>query len=96
MMTPGESNGAGVWKSATLFLAGVVLTLSAAWITATHDAISRSEMNEIVRQLNQRMDEQVRSSSEHTERVEAEMRQIALDVARISERLGVPARPVTH
>jgi hypothetical protein len=76
-----------------MFLSGVVLTLAAAWITATHDAVPRSEINEIVRGIYQQMNEQNKANGERSTRMETDIHQMALDITRISEHLGVPAHP---
>jgi hypothetical protein len=99
MMTPGDvgnGNGAGAWKAATFFLAGVVMTLAAAWITVTHDSISRSELNEIVRGIYQQMGDRDKANAERATRLETQVQQIAVDTAGIAARLGVPARPAAH
>jgi hypothetical protein len=84
-----DSNGAGVWKTAALFLAGMVVTLGGAWITSNHDAVTRAEVPALLRTYT---DEMI-AIREQNARLEEKVNQLQVDVARISERLGVPAHP---
>jgi hypothetical protein len=74
-----ENGSVGVWKAFTLFLAGVVLTLSAAWMTATRDAVSREEMKD-----------EIGSLRKQNEDLDEKVNQLRVQVAAISEHLGVP------
>jgi hypothetical protein len=84
-----EDTYAGIWKAAALFLAGVVVTLSGAWFSVTRDSVSRTEIPVMMKEYT----DQLISVREQNARMEEKMIQLQVDVARISERLGVPMHP---
>jgi hypothetical protein len=91
-----------IWKQATIFLAGVVLTGVGAWATINHAAVTREEMPNLVLaysqspQLQLQLTQQSKQMDEQSIKIgqlQAQVEQLQMDVARISEHLGVTARP---
>jgi uncharacterized membrane-anchored protein YhcB (DUF1043 family) len=89
------NSGENVWKNIALFLAGVVLTMVGTLTTMAHDSIPRSEVDQKIHDLYTQMDKQQQGLSDRLSRIEQTQSQMGQDIARISEHLGVSARPVT-
>jgi uncharacterized membrane-anchored protein YhcB (DUF1043 family) len=90
-----NNSGEAVWKNIALFLAGVVLTLIGTLTTMAHDSMPRAEVEQRIRESNQEWDHQTQLLSDRLSRIEQTQSQMGQDIARISEHLGVAARPVT-
>lgn len=103
-MTPAKYTGLeSLYKNAALFLAGVVLSGATSWFLYPRNAITKDELDRIIpamvsannpymgdaknitTQLVALHDEQVRQG--------AQIQQMAVDVGRISEKIGVTAHP---
>jgi hypothetical protein len=87
-------SGEGVWKNIAVFLAGLVLA-GAGWLaTTSHESISRAEVDEKVREVYQRTDQQFQSVNQHLENIDKTQVESVKELARIGEHLGV--KPTTH
>jgi len=85
-------NGDGIWKFATMFLSGVVLSLLSAYFITQKDVVTKTDLNASLAMQQRQLDEQNRSIVE----MKASIVQLDVDTGRIAEHLGVPAHPVAH
>lgn len=91
------------WQKVALFLGGVIVSLVGALAAYPHNVVTREELPGLVASyatsgsqytkdatdLRKQLDDQSHEIGE----MRAQMQQLQVDVARISERLGVPAHP---
>lgn len=106
-MTPrAVSSDSNLWRSISLFLAGVVLSGFVSYMTMGRNNISKDELDKmipaLVQQNNPYMGDQRNISTQlqalHDEQVRqgAQQQQMAVDIGRISEKMGVAAHPAAE
>lgn len=81
-----------VYEKATIFLAGVVLTLIGAIATYARDSITRAEVNEQIREVYLKLEQHADAENRHLENIDRTQVDMRENLARIGEHLGVPAR----
>ena len=85
-------NGESIWKFATSFLAGVVISLIVAYFLTQKNVATKDDLVLQAATQQRQIDELQRTTGE----IKTSVIQLDVDTARIAEHLGVPAHPVTH
>ena len=82
-------NGAGIWKFSTAFLAGVVLSLVAAYLTVQKDVVTKGDLAIVLASQQRQLDEQSGAIRE----LKGSVLQLDETTVRIGEHLGVATKP---
>lgn len=96
-MTPEKENE--IYKTMTACLGSALVTMMGAYMLATHDTVTKAEMPGYISQYSpytsdqKEIKGQIDSLAVQTTTLQDQVRQLQIDTARISEKLGVPAHP---
>lgn len=92
-----------VWKSLALFLGGVILSGCVSWFLGPKNAVTQQELNSMMPGLISQyspytqdqkvLSEQLLTFREVQVKQGAAIEQMQIDLARVSDKLGVPAHP---
>lgn len=96
-MTPERESD--IYKTISMCLGSALVTLTAAYYAAAHNAVTHDEFPGLILQYSpytgdqKNIQTQLNSLYEQNGRLQTQVGQLQNDVARISEKVGVPARP---
>lgn len=100
---PAKRQAPDIYKTATVTLAGIVITLIGSWMTIGRNTLTKDEFEKLVPGLVQvnnpytldqrNIGSQLTALHDEQVRQSAALQQIAIDVGRLSEKAGVAAHP---
>jgi ABC-type Fe2+-enterobactin transport system substrate-binding protein len=92
-----ESPKADAWQRMAFFLAGIIVAGVGAFASYPRNVVTRDELPTLIANYSQYnatdVQRQLADSALHIGQLEAQVQQLQVDVARISEHLGVPPHP---
>lgn len=106
MMVTKSSSDSNVYQSVALFLAGVVISGFVSYMAMGRNNVTKDELDKVIPALMKQNDAYLPDKRDistqlqalHDEQVRqgAQQQQMAVDIGRISEKMGVTAHPATE